>query len=80
MKSGSKLNAILTNGGKNQRNDKNSKFRQLEALRIFFFLLKTIILPSLMELCEKMWEKIGFVRVNYAFKFKKLKNTLKIQK
>ena len=34
MKSGSNLNAILTNGGKNERNGKNSKFRPLEALRI----------------------------------------------
>ena len=34
MKSGSNLNAILTNGGKNERNEKNSKFRPLEALRI----------------------------------------------
>ena len=70
MKSGSNLNAILTNEGKYStiQNSANQVY------------LKTIILASLMEFCGKMWEKIGFVGVNYAFKFLKLKNMLKVQK
>ena len=75
MKSGSNLNRILTNEGKNERNNKNSKFRQLEALCI----IQNYRFSKFDGICERKWEKIGFVGVNYAFKFLKLKNTLKLK-